>query len=233
MRLLALIPARGGSKRLPGKNLMPLGGKPMIVWSIDVVRSLPAVCEILVSTDDEAIAAVAGAAGADVPWRRPAELATDTATSVDVALHALDWYEATHAKVDGVLLLQPTSPLRSRSTVERGIALFAESGGRAVIGVAQASTHPLWALRLVDGALRPWLNEGGLNRRSQDLPPAYEVAGAFYLVAPQELRRHRSFFTPDALPLVIESRREIIDIDTGEDFALAQALLSLDGEAGP
>jgi CMP-N,N'-diacetyllegionaminic acid synthase len=233
MRLLALIPARGGSKRLPGKNLMPLGGKPMIVWSIDAVRSLPDICGILVSTDDEAIAAAAVAAGADVPWRRPAELATDTAASVDVALHALDWYEAAHGKVDGLLLLQPTSPLRSRSTVERGIALFAEGGGCAVIGVAAAATHPLWALRLVDGALQPWLDEGGLNRRSQDLPPAYEVTGAFYLVAPQELRRYHSFFPPGALPLVMESRRETIDIDTAEDFAMAQALLALDGEVRP
>ncbi len=231
MRLLALIPARGGSKRLPGKNLLPLGGKPLIVWSIDVVRGLSAVCAILVSTDDETIASVAAAAGADVPWMRPAELATDTAGSVDVALHALDWYEAAHGKVDGLMLLQPTSPLRSRNTVERGIAMFGEGGGRAVIGVAPASTHPLWALRLDDGGLRPWLDAGGLHLRSQDLPPAYEVTGALYLVSPQDLRAQRSFFAPGALPLVIESRREAIDIDTAEDLVLAQALVAAAGES--
>ena len=232
MRLLALIPARGGSKRLPGKNLLPLGGKPLIAWSIDVVRGLPAVCAILVSTDDETIAAVAAGSGAIVPWLRPAELATDTAGSVDVALHALDWYEAEHGTVDGLLLLQPTSPLRERSTVERGIALFGEHGGRAVIGVAPVSTHPLWALRLVDGGLRPWVEGGGLHQRSQDLPPAYEVTGAFYLVSPQDLRAHRSFFAPGVLPLVIESRREAIDIDTAEDLVLAQALIAAAGEGG-
>ena len=228
MKLLALIPARGGSKRLPGKNLLSLDGKPLIVWSIDVVRGLAGICDILVSTDDADIARVAALAGASVPWLRPSALATDTASSLDVALHALDWYEEAHGPVDGLLLLQPTSPLRSRQMLERGIALFGERGGVAVIGVAPAATHPLWALRLVDGALRPWQDGDGLPTRSQDLPPAYAVTGAFYLISPQELRTLRTFFPPGALPLVTESRRESIDIDTAEDFALARALLTLD-----
>lgn len=91
MRILALIAARGGSKRLPGKNIRVLGGKPLIVWSIDAARGIPEICDILVSTDDPAIAAVCSEAGAYVPWLRPEGLATDTASSVDVALHALDW----------------------------------------------------------------------------------------------------------------------------------------------
>ena len=124
MKILALILARGGSKRLPGKNIRCLGGKPLIVWSIDVTKHIPEICDILVSTDDPAIAAVSKGAGALVPWLRPPELATDTATSVDAALHALDWYEADKGKVDGLLLLQPTSPFRTKETVMRGIAFF-------------------------------------------------------------------------------------------------------------
>ncbi len=230
MRLLALVPARGGSKRLPNKNLLLLGGKPLIAWSIEAAHGLPDICDILVSTDNSAIATFAIEAGAKVPWLRPAELATDTASSVDVALHAIDWYEEAHGKLDGLLMLQPTSPLRSRRTMERGIALFSKGGGRAVIGVAPAATHPMWALKLVDGGLQPWLAESGLQIRSQDLPPAYAVTGAFYLVTPQDLRAHRSFFPPDALPVVAETQRETIDIDTAEDFTLAQAMLSLDDE---
>ena len=108
MRILALIAARGGSKRLPGKNMRLLGGKPLIIWSIDVAKNIPDICDILVSTDDPAIAAVCTEAGAYVPWLRPAELSTDTASPVDVALHALDWYRAKKGSVDGLLLLQPT-----------------------------------------------------------------------------------------------------------------------------
>lgn len=100
MRILALITARGGSKRLPGKNIRVLGGKPMIAWSIDVARGTPEICDILVTTDDPAIATVCAEAGALVPWLRPAELATDTASSVDAALHALDCYEAEKGVVD-------------------------------------------------------------------------------------------------------------------------------------
>ena len=92
MRILALITARGGSQRLPGKNIRTLGSKPLIIWSIDVAKNIPDICDILVSTDDPAIAKVCTEAGAYVPWVLPAELATDTANSVDVALHALGWY---------------------------------------------------------------------------------------------------------------------------------------------
>lgn len=109
MRVLALIPARGQSKRVPGKNKRALGGKPLICWSIDCAQEIEAICDVLVSTDDPEIAAIATAAGASVPWMRPSDLATDTATSVDVALHALDWYERENGIVDGLLLLDRKS----------------------------------------------------------------------------------------------------------------------------
>lgn len=226
MKILAVILARGGSKRLPNKNILALGGKPLIEWSIRTAQEFPDLCDVLVSTDDKAIADVGKKAGALVPWLRPAALASDTATSVDAVLHALDWYESERGGVDGLLLLQPTSPFRSPETVQRGIELFAESK-RAVVGVTPAPSHPLWALKITDGGLSPWLDEGGLHLRSQDLPPAYAVTGSLYLVRPEDLRLHRTFFTPDALPLVIESWRETIDIDTAEDFALAETLLSM------
>lgn len=231
MKVLALIPARGGSKRLPGKNLMPLGGKPLIAWSIDVVRDLSGVVDVLVSTDDPVIAQAADGMGALVPWLRPAELATDTASSVDVALHALDWYEAEYGVVDGLMLLQPTSPLRTRQTVESGIALFQTGQGRAVVGVAPAATHPMWALKLLDGGLQPWVSQEALRTRSQDLPEAYAITGAFYLLSPQVLRKERSFYPLGAQPLVQNGERESVDIDTEEDYVLAQALLSLQAQA--
>lgn len=147
MRILALITARGGSKRLLGKNIRILGGKPLVVWSIDVARGIPEICDILISTDDPSIADVCSDAGAYVPWLRPSVLATDTASSVDVALHALNWYEAEKGSVDGLLLLQPTSPFRTKNSVHRGIELFSKNGRQPVLGVSPTHAHPMWTLK--------------------------------------------------------------------------------------
>ena len=216
-----MITARGGSKRLPDKNIRQLGGQPLIVWSIDVVKNVPEICDILVSTDDLAIADICTEAGASVPWLRPAELASDTASSVDVALHALDWYEAEKGAVDGILLLQPTSPFRTTETVRRGIKLFGKHDHQPVVGVSPTHAHPMWTLKREGDHLVPFMQEHGLETRSQDLPPAYVVNGSFYLITPTELRACRSFVGAKTIPLIIESPQEAVDIDTEWDFKMA------------
>jgi CMP-N,N'-diacetyllegionaminic acid synthase len=226
VRILALIVARGGSKRLPGKNLRSLGGRPLLMWSVDVVKGIPEICDILVSTDDLAIAEVARSAGALVPWMRPAELASDAAAAVDVCLHALEWYETQHGSLDGLLLLQPTSPLRRRDTVLRGIALFCAHGRRTVVGVSPALSHPMWCFRLDGQRLRPFIDGQGLNLRSQDLPVAYVLNGAFYLIEPLELRQRRTFYSDDMVPLAMDDPAEAIDIDTEWDWIVAEAALA-------
>lgn len=223
MRILALITARGGSKRLPGKNIRVLGGKPLIVWSIDVAKDIPEICDILVSTDDPAIATVCSEAGALVPWLRPAELATDTASSVDVVLHALDWYEAEKGAVDGILLLQPTSPFRTRESVHKGIELFEKHDRQPVLGISPTHAHPMWTLKMEGDYLVPFMQEHGLGTRSQDLPPAYVVSGSFYLKSPAELRACKSFLGAKTVPLLIESPQETLDIDTEWDWKVAEA----------
>jgi CMP-N,N'-diacetyllegionaminic acid synthase len=222
LRILALITARGGTKRLPGKNVRPLGGVPLIVWSIEVAKDVPQICDILVSTDDSAIAEIARNAGAMVPWLRPAELATDSATSIDVSLHAMDWYESQNGKIDGLLLLQPTSPFRRRATVRRGISLFCAHQNRPVVSVSPARSHPMWCVQVIGESLRPYV-EGGMHLRSQELPLAYALNGAFYLRAPQDLRAQRSFYSDQACPLVISDPEESIDIDTEWDWMIAEA----------
>lgn len=229
MRILALITARAGSKRLPGKNLRPLGGSPLIVWSIDVAKGIHEICDILVSTDNAAIAEVARNAGALVPWLRPAALATDTASSVDVCLHALDRYESENGKVDGLLLLQPTSPFRSRGTVLRGIELFRVHQHCPVLGISRAESHPMWCFQIEGKTMRPFMDDGGLHLRSQDLPLAYVVNGALYLIAPEDLRKLRSFYCDDMVPLVIDEPKECIDIDTEWDWTMAEAAISSNG----
>jgi N-acylneuraminate cytidylyltransferase len=164
-------------------------------------------------------------AGALVPWLRPEVLATDTATSVDVALHALDWYEANSGPVDGLLLLQPTSPFRSESTISRGIQLFSKNTQHSVLGVSVACDHPMWVLKKDGQYLVPYYREHGLNKRSQDLPSAYVVNGAFYLITPSDLRAGKSFMSGKMLPLIFESREEALDIDTAWDFSMAELIV--------
>lgn len=202
-----------------------LGDKPLIVWSIEVVNDIPEICDVLVSTDDHAIATVCSEAGAYVPWLRPAELATDTASSVDVVLHALDWYEAKKGVVDGVLLLQPTSPFRTKETVRKGIELFAQHDRQPVLGITPTHAHPMWTLKVEGDHLVPFMQDHGLGTRSQDLPPVYVVNGSFYLISPAELRSNRTFFGTTAIPLLIESRQEALDIDTEWEWLLAEAAL--------
>lgn len=224
MRILALITARGGSKRLPGKNIRLLGGKPLIVWSVDIAKDIPEICDILVSTDDLAIATVCAEAGALVPWLRPAELATDTANSVDVALHALDWYEKEKGAVEGLLLLQPTSPFRTKETVRKAIHLFGGNCNHPVLSVSPTNAHPMWALKMEGAYLVPFIQEHGLGTRSQDLPPAYVVNGSLYLISPAELRARRSFVGVKTIPLLTSSPKEALDIDTEWDFDMAEAV---------
>jgi CMP-N,N'-diacetyllegionaminic acid synthase len=224
MKILVLIPARGGSKRIPGKNIRPLGGQPLIVWSIDVVRDIPEICDILVSTDDSEIAGVAKKSKALVPWLRPEKLSTDNASSVDVCLHGLNWYEEKNGKVDGLMLLQPTSPFRSSDTILRGIELFRLHQQCSVIGISAVESHPMWCFKVEGETMSPFIEDGGLNMRSQDLPPAYVVNGAFYLITPDKLRKLKSFYNENMVPLVIDAPEENLDIDTEWDWKLAEAI---------
>ena len=229
MKILALIPARGGSKRLPGKNIKPLGGLPLIVWTIRAARTSSCFVDVLVSTDDQEIADISLVYGASVPWLRPPELASDTAHGVDVALHALDAYEMSHGPVDGLLLLQPTSPFRTAETIKSGVALFETNRGiRPVVGVSPAQSHPAWCFRTTADGMEPFLGWDVLKKqkRSQDLEPAWILNGAFYLISSDRLRKEKNFLPSDALPLLMDDPIVGIDIDTASDFEKCERSLS-------
>ena len=226
MKILALIPARGGSKRLPGKNTRILGKKPLIVWSIDIVKGLPDICDVLVSTDAPDISAIASNAGAMVPWLRPKYLSDDCATSVDVALHALNWYEDVNGPVDGILLLQPTSPFRRVEDITRGINLFANRKPCAVVGVSPTNQHPFLCLKIEDQRPIPYVEGADLTMRSQGFPKAYVVSGAFYLITPSILRYAKTFYGDDWVPLIINGIMQNIDIDTLDDWRMAEYYLT-------
>lgn len=225
MKTLALIPARGGSKRLPGKNVRPFLGRPLIQWSILFARELGLFERVTVSTDAPDIARCARDAGLEVPSLRPAELATDTAGSADVAIDVLRKEEAAGRRYDWLALLQPTSPLREPARWREAFALASAGSCDAVIGVSPVRDHPLHVLRRAgDGALAPWGDPEGLRQRTQDLPPAVRVNGALYLVRTEVLLAQKTFFPAATRGVVCDQPWEDVDIDTEADWVVAEAL---------
>lgn len=227
MKILAIIPARAGSKRLPNKNKLLLGGKPLIVWSIDSARGVESICDILVSTDDPEISEISKKHGALVPWLRPLELATDESHVVDTLIHAFDWYEKNKCKVDGVLLLQPTSPFRKIKTIEQAIEIYNSADcSTSVVSVSKVKTNPAWCFKLVnDDILKPLLDNDGFTKRAQDLDTVYALNGLVYLMNPNHLRETRKIICGNTKGVLVPAGPESLDIDTLEDLNLAKYYL--------
>ena len=224
--VLAIIPARGGSKGLPGKNIKELCGKPLVAWSIEQAKACSSINRVVMSTDDDQIAEVAKKYGAEVPFMRPAELASDTASTIDVIFHALDWLEKYEDYQPAyILLLQPTSPLRTAEDIEGAIQTFKDKSARAVVSVCETDHHPWWSNRLPDdGNMKNFLRPDVLNKRRQDLPVFYRLNGAIYVADTNYLREQNSFFGPNTIAYKMPKERSI-DIDSGIDFELAALLL--------
>lgn len=224
MTLLALIPARGGSKGIPRKNIRPFCGKPLLQWSIDVALAAPSVDRVVVSTDDPEIAEAALAGGAEVPFLRPPELASDTASGIAPVLHALEQLP----EVSDVLLLQPTSPLRLLDDVEAIVALRRQASREAAVSVTPSSKHPAWMFELSpQQQLEPLLPSEAAACRQQ-LPPAYALNGALYLASRKFLEREHSFLTADTLGYVMPPERSL-DIDSPLDWQWGEFLMQQQG----
>lgn len=225
MKTLAIIPARGGSKRLPGKNVRPFAGVPLIGWSIRFARRFARFDHVLVSTDDAAIAEACRLEGLPVDWLRPAHLAEDTSPTLDVVLDALAREAKAGRSYDTVALLQPTSPMRLIERWQAAFELLDTGACEAVVGVGAAKTHPFHTFRFhPDGRLDPFLGRGGLQLRGQDLPHAVAVAGNLYLIREAALRRERSFFPQNVRAVLCDLPFETIDIDTPLDWLVAETL---------
>lgn len=231
MRTLAIIPARGGSKRLPGKNIKLFAGVPLVAWSIRFSQSIEWFDRIVVSTDDPQIASVAVSQGVDVPFLRSAALATDTASTVDVVLDVLQRERFEGRSYDLVALLQPTSPVRRAERWETAKMLLNSDNCQAVIGVAHARNHPshLFDWRSPP-SLVPFTSSEERLLRSQDLSPVVYIAGNLYLVRTSVLEGGRTFFPDGTLGVLCDGPCEAIDIDTEDDWIMAEALVRRYGE---
>jgi CMP-N-acetylneuraminic acid synthetase len=220
--ILVLIPARGGSKGVPRKNVRLLAQKPLIAYTIEAALAAN-VGRVVVSTDDEEIAQAARQAGAEIPFMRPAELATDTASSIDVVLHAVDTLYPDKPQ-PAICLLQPTSPFRSADDVSGAVERFLESG-KPVVGVTAAEKPPQWLLRMDEhGGLQRYLDADDEVSRRQDAEQLFWPNGAIYVLSAEELHRTRQAIPPGALPWPMPARRSL-DIDTELDWSIAEALV--------
>lgn len=226
--VLAIIPARGGSKRLPNKNTRCLNGKPLIAYSIEAALTSKYVDAVVVSTDSGEIRRIAEAAGAEAPFLRPDELASDTSGTLPVVAHAIEYYRQSLQKTfDIVLLLQPTSPLRTTVDIDCAAELFMTKSADAVISVCPAEHSPLWCNTLPDDlSLTGFLPNSVLNRRSQDLPTYYRINGAIYLCVVERLLKEQTFFICNNAYAYIMEQERSIDIDTLLDFQYCELLLS-------
>jgi CMP-N,N'-diacetyllegionaminic acid synthase len=214
LSVLAIIPARGGSKGLPGKNILPAGGKPLLAWTIEAAHESRCIDRLVLSSDDDAIMEAARRFGCEVPFRRPAALATDGASSIDVVLDALDRLPA-H---DITMLLQPTSPLRTAQDIDAACARLVDSGAPSCVSVQIVGQSPYWMFRLgQDMLIEPLLDlPAGITRR-QDLPPVVSLNGAVYAARTNILRTLRSFVPPGAVAYIMPAERSL-DIDDAHDF---------------
>lgn len=221
-RVLGLVPARGGSRGIPGKNLVPLGGRPLIAWTADAAAGSRYLDRVILSSDDEGILAAGREAGLEVPFARPASLARDDTPAIDVVLHALDNLDEAF---DLLVLLQPTSPLRLPEDIDACIERVA-AGAPCCVSVTEPGHSPAWMFTLGEGGrMARLIPEMALPARRQELPPVYALNGAVYVAEVGWLRAHRSFVRDGTVGHPMAADRSV-DLDDDLDLALLEVLVA-------
>lgn len=223
--ILAIIPARGGSKGVPRKNIKDLNGIPLIAYTIKAAIKSRKVSRVVVSTDDVEIAEVSRSYDAEVPYLRPSELASDTATTIDAVLHMLNTLKDKEGYIpDYVLLLQCTSPLRGVKHIDEAIEKILNTDLDALVSVCEAEVNPYWANVFDGDKLKYFIEEGKSITRRQDLPEVYRFNGAIYLIKTEVLYREKTF-EPENLTGYIMDEYSSVDIDTELDFKIAEVIM--------
>jgi N-acylneuraminate cytidylyltransferase len=220
---LAVIPARGGSKRIPRKNIRCFGGRPMIAWSIDAAVQSGCFDRVVVSTDDAEIAAVALAAGASVPFMRPAALSDDHTGTIPVVAHAVQCFVDAGEAPEQVCCLYATAPFVRPADLQRGLALLESSGAQYAFSVTSYAFPIQRAIRLTPAGRVAMFDPAQFNTRSQDLEEAFHDAGQFYWGRAEAWLQAAPIFSPDAVPVQLP-RHRVQDIDTPEDWTRAEWL---------
>lgn len=226
-QFLALIPARGGSKGIPRKNIRLVGNKPLIAWSIEAASESKLISRTIVSTEDREIADIAQQYGAEVPCYRPDHLAEDTSDPIDAVIYTLDFLEQNEGYIpEYVVLLQPTSPMRTSDDINTAIRLTMKKNAGSVVSVGETKSHPLLAKTITpEGFLKDFIPNTMNYSRRQEYPVVYSLNGAIYITRTSLLRRERNFLIPDTYGFIMPEERSI-DIDSPFDLFIADLILS-------
>jgi len=226
-KVLGLVLARAGSKGLPGKNTKLLCGKPLIAWSIEAGLASKYIDDLAVSTDGDEIASVSKQYGAQVPFIRPPELASDGASSVSAILHTLDYLEEHGRCYDLVVLLEPTSPLREASDIDAALELLVEKNASSVVSVCKAEAiHPSFMFKMhsTTNQLLPFTGAQPNTLRRQDIQPVFFLDGTIYCSTPKKIREKNGFYHDETLAYVVPKWKSL-EIDDADDFLMVEAVM--------
>lgn len=221
-KILGIIPARGGSKRIPKKNIKSLGDVPLIAWTIVSAKASKYIDRLILTSDDNEIMRAAKSFGCEVPFTRPSALSLDTTPGISPVLHALTEIKG----YDYVVLLQPTSPFRTAKDIDDAASICLENNWPCVVSVCEVEHSPYWMYQISEfGLLKPLLEEGEKILRSQDAPKVYRANGAIYIASVPWLLENQSFFTKETRAFEMPQERSL-DIDSPMDFQIAEHLVA-------
>ncbi|KAB2946572.1 MAG: acylneuraminate cytidylyltransferase [Candidatus Methanoperedens nitroreducens] len=232
-KIIAIIPARGGSKGLPGKNIRSLAGKPLIAWTIDKAKKSKYIDKVIVSTEDNEIAEISRKYGAEVPVLRPEELAKDDSPTIDAIMHIINWFESKEEYFDIIILLEPTSPLRKENDIDNAVELFIENIDHAGSLVSVGEVHmenPHITKKIENGYVKPLIEIGKNLYQRQQLPKVYFPYGVIYLALTIALKKNKTFYLERTIPYFIE-RWQNYEIDDIYDFICIEAILKYKPES--
>lgn len=224
-KVVAIIPARGGSKGVPGKNIKLLQNKPLIAYAIESAKESRYIDRVIVSTDDETIQEVALNYGAEVPFLRPPHLAKDTTPTLPVLQHIVNYLEEMNEKPDLIITLQPTSPFRTVGHIDNALEVMGDGGCDSVVSVCEVDYHPLWMKKIEEDLILPYVESDIQYTRRQDLPVVYKMNGAIFITNTNVLMNDNLILGEKTKPLLM-NQEDSIDIDTIWDFKLAEIIMS-------
>ncbi len=223
MEIIAVIPARGGSKGVLKKNIRLLADKPLIHYTIHAAQHSRYIDHVIVSTDDDEITNVALKDGAQV-IKRPPEIAGDDASTIEAVFHVLSQYKGRGLEPKLVVLLQPTSPFRTSFDIDAALDIFLQNDCDSVVSLVETTHPPYWNMVLEGSYLKPLFNQEYLTKRRQDLPKTYLPNGAIYIASAETLKQTHSFYTPKTKPYIMPAERSL-DIDSEFDLLFAEVLM--------
>lgn len=225
INVLTIIPARGGSKGVPRKNIKVINGSPLIAYTIKEAKKSKYIGRIIISTEDEEISNISKEYGGEVPFLRPKELAQDSTPGIDPVIHCMEWLKLNEGYVpDYVCLLQCTSPFRKVKQIDEAIELIVNSNADSLVSVCESEVSPYWMKKIENNVMKDFLDGIPVYVRRQDIPTVYRLNGAIYLARTESLLKNRSFNTENTLPFIMD-RISSIDIDDMIDLKFSEFIM--------